>query len=40
MGFYPTIAKILTTGIVVSFSYLTQRFYTFKTATVNPTPTD
>lgn len=40
MGFYPTIAKILTTGIVVSFSYLTQRFYTFKTATVKQTPTD
>lgn len=28
---YPTIAKILTTGIVISFSYLTQRNFTFKT---------
>lgn len=27
---YPTIAKILTTGIVVLFSYLTQKNYTFK----------
>lgn len=28
--FYPTIAKILTTVIVVCFSYLTQRHFTFK----------
>ncbi|MBX2923611.1 MAG: GtrA family protein [Chitinophagaceae bacterium] len=27
---YPTIAKILTTVIVISFSYLTQRHFTFK----------
>lgn len=27
---YPTIAKILTTVIVVSFSYLTQKQFTFK----------
>lgn len=27
---YPTIAKILTTFIVVSFSYITQRNFTFK----------
>jgi putative flippase GtrA len=27
---YPTIAKIFTTAIVVSFSYLTQKHYTFK----------
>lgn len=27
---YPTIAKILTTVIVVSFSYLTQKHFTFK----------
>lgn len=27
---YPTVAKILTTIIVVSFSYLTQKNYTFK----------
>jgi putative flippase GtrA len=29
---YPTIAKIMTTVIVVSFSYLTQKNYTFKTS--------
>ena len=28
--FYPTVAKILTMVIVVSFSYLTQKNYTFK----------
>ena len=28
--FYPTVAKILTTVIVVSFSYLTQKHFTFK----------
>jgi putative flippase GtrA len=27
---YPTVAKILTTVIVVSFSYLTQKNYTFR----------
>ncbi len=27
---YPTISKIITTAIVVSFSYLTQKNYTFK----------
>jgi putative flippase GtrA len=27
---YPTIAKIITTFIVVSFSYLTQKYFTFK----------
>lgn len=27
---YPTIAKIITTGIVVSFSYLAQRNFTFR----------
>jgi len=31
-GFYPTIAKILTTIIVVSFSYMTQKHFTFKSA--------
>lgn len=35
LGFYPTISKILTTVIVVSFSYLTQRYYTFKQAPVS-----
>jgi putative flippase GtrA len=29
-GIYPTIAKILTTVIVISFSYLTQKNFTFK----------
>ena len=33
MHIYPTIAKILTTGIVVAFSYLTQKHYTFKAET-------
>jgi putative flippase GtrA len=27
---YPTVAKILTTAIVVTFSYLTQKHFTFK----------
>jgi putative flippase GtrA len=27
---FPTVAKILTTVIVVSFSYVTQRYFTFK----------
>ena len=30
LGIYPTISKILTTVIVVSFSYLTQKHFTFK----------
>jgi len=29
-GIYPTVAKMLTTVIVVSFSYLTQKNFTFK----------
>lgn len=29
-GIYPTIAKIITTVIVVSFSYVTQKKFTFK----------
>lgn len=29
-GIYPTISKILTTIIVISFSYLTQKHFTFK----------
>jgi putative flippase GtrA len=32
--FYPTVAKIFTTVIVVSFSYLTQKQFTFKVETV------
>jgi putative flippase GtrA len=34
---YPTIAKILTTIIVVSFSYLTQKQFTFKVEAVKAT---
>jgi len=34
---YPTIAKMMTTVIVVSFSYLTQKHYTFK---AHPDETD
>ncbi|MEJ7768284.1 MAG: GtrA family protein [Chitinophagaceae bacterium] len=30
---YPTLAKIMTTFIVITFSYITQRNYTFKKAT-------
>ncbi|WP_126247493.1 GtrA family protein [Chitinophaga rhizosphaerae] len=29
-GFYPTISKILTTAVVVCFSYITQKKFTFK----------
>jgi putative flippase GtrA len=31
-GIYPTVAKLLTTIIVVTFSYLTQKKFTFKVA--------
>ena len=31
-GLWPTLAKILTTGIVVIYSYFIQKFFTFKTA--------
>ncbi|HTF29279.1 MAG TPA: GtrA family protein [Flavitalea sp.] len=31
-GIYPTVAKLLTTVIVVSFSYLTQKRFSFKVA--------
>lgn len=33
-GFYPTVSKLLTTVLVVTFSYMTQRFYTFKQAPI------
>lgn len=33
-GIYPTIAKALTTVIVISFSYLTQKHFTFKVDSV------
>ena len=32
---WPTIAKILTTVVVVGYSYLAQRFYTFKTGSLS-----
>ena len=34
-GFYATLAKILTTVIVVAFSYLSQRHYSFKTSAIS-----
>jgi len=30
LHFYPTIAKIVTTSLVIIFSYLSQKHYTFK----------
>ncbi len=36
---YPTVSKILTTLIVVTFSYLTQKHYTFKTRVEENTKT-
>ncbi len=30
LHFYPTIAKIITTGIVVAFSYLSQKHFSFR----------
>ena len=37
-GFYPTVAKLLTTVIVVAFSYLTQKKFTFKVSKPQGTP--
>lgn len=31
-GLWPTLAKIITTGIVVIYSYFAQKFFTFKTS--------
>ncbi len=31
-GLWPTMAKVITTGIVVIYSYFAQKFFTFKTA--------
>jgi putative flippase GtrA len=31
-GLWPTLAKLITTGLVVIYSYFVQKFYTFKTA--------
>jgi putative flippase GtrA len=33
LGIYPTVSKILTTVIIVSFSFLTQKHFTFKVKT-------
>ena len=30
-GFYPTVSKLLTTGLVVIYSYFSQKHFTFKT---------
>jgi len=30
---YPTPAKMITTGLLIGFSYLSQKHYTFKTST-------
>ena len=35
LHFYPTIAKIVTTAIVIIFSYLSQKHYTFKVKNSN-----
>jgi len=32
VGLWPTMAKVITTSIVVIYSYFTQKFFTFKTA--------
>ena len=34
VGLYATLSKMLTTVIVVAFSYLSQRYFSFKTATI------
>ena len=33
-GFWPTLAKVITTCIVVVYSYFAQKFFTFKTASL------
>ncbi|RIH64063.1 GtrA family protein [Mariniphaga sediminis] len=37
VGLYATLSKMLTTVIVVAFSYLSQRYFSFKTATIYKT---
>lgn len=37
VGLYATLSKALTTIIVVAFSYLSQRYFSFKTATLSRT---
>jgi putative flippase GtrA len=34
LHFWPTIAKSFTTVIVIGYSYLAQRFFTFKTGVI------
>ncbi len=38
MHFYPTIAKIFATAIIVTFSYLSQKHFTFKAINSSPIP--
>lgn len=33
-GLWPTLSKIITTGIVIVYSYFVQKFYTFKTTRI------
>lgn len=40
MHFYPTIAKVFATVIIVAFSYLSQKHFTFKTANTVVGPID
>src|SRR5258708_35019387 len=40
MHFYPTIAKIFATVLIVAFSYLSQKHFTFKTANTVVGPID
>lgn len=40
MHFYPTIAKIFATGIIVAFSYLSQKHFTFKAGNTVAGPID
>jgi putative flippase GtrA len=40
MHFYPTVAKIFATVIIVAFSYLSQKHFTFKTANTVVGPID
>jgi putative flippase GtrA len=40
MHFYPTIAKIFATAVIVAFSYLSQKHFTFRTANTVVGPID
>lgn len=35
LDIWPTVSKIITTAIVIIYSYLAQRYYTFKTGTIH-----